>query len=52
MEKENEKKVMISIDHLYKAYGKKEVLLGLNLEIYEGELFMLFSAQAAFPASA
>lgn len=30
---------MISIDHLYKAYGKKEVLLGLNLEIYEGELF-------------
>lgn len=39
MEKENEKKVMISIDHLYKAYGKKEVLLGLNLEIYEGELF-------------
>ncbi len=39
MEEQNEKKVMISIDNLYKSYGKKEVLLGINLEVYEGELF-------------
>ena len=31
--------VTISIKGLHKAYGKKEVLLGLDLEVYEGELF-------------
>lgn len=34
-----EKKITISISNLYKAYGKKEVLLGLDLDVYEGELF-------------
>ena len=34
-----DKKVMIAINHLYKSYGKKEVLLDLNLEVFEGELF-------------
>ena len=29
----------ISIQDLHKAYGTKEVLLGLNLDVYEGELF-------------
>lgn len=29
----------ISIKDLYKAYGNKEVLKGINLEVYEGELF-------------
>lgn len=36
---EAEKKVMISIRNLYKSYGKKEVLKGIDLEVYEGELF-------------
>ncbi len=34
-----ELKTMISIQDLYKSYGKKDVLLGLNLEVYEGEMF-------------
>ena len=34
-----EPKVSISITNLYKSYGTKEVLKGLNLEVYEGELF-------------
>lgn len=29
----------ILIKDLYKSYGEKEVLKGLNLEVYEGELF-------------
>ena len=39
MEEVSEKNVTISIQGLPKAYGKKEVLLGLDLEVYEGELF-------------
>ena len=31
--------VSLEIRNLYKSYGKKEVLKGLNLEIYEGEMF-------------
>ncbi|MCI5745781.1 MAG: ABC transporter ATP-binding protein [Erysipelotrichaceae bacterium] len=38
-ETNNEKKVMISITNLYKSYGEKKVLKGLNLKVYEGELF-------------
>ncbi len=34
-----EKEVAISIQNLYKSYGKKEVLKGVNLEVYKGELF-------------
>ena len=34
-----EKQPMIQIDDLYKAYGPKEVLKGLTLDVYEGELF-------------
>lgn len=30
--------VSIKIDNLYKSYGKKEVLKGLTLDVYEGEL--------------
>ena len=38
--KENEVvKASIIIDNLYKAYGKKEVLKGLSLEVFPGELF-------------
>lgn len=33
------KKNTILIEDLYKSYGEKEVLLGLNLEVHEGELF-------------
>lgn len=29
----------ISIKNLYKAYGKKQVLKGLNLDVYSGEMF-------------
>ncbi len=32
-------KVIIKIEDLHKSYGKKEVLKGLSLEVYEGELF-------------
>lgn len=34
-----EKQVTVSIQGLHKAYGQKKVLLGLDLEVYEGELF-------------
>lgn len=30
---------VISIKNLHKAYGDKKVLMGLDLEVYEGELF-------------
>ena len=36
---EKELEVKISIQNLYKSYGSKEVLKGLNLEVYKGELF-------------
>lgn len=36
---ENGKKIQILVKDLYKSYGTKEVLKGLNLEVYEGELF-------------
>ena len=36
---ENEPQPVIAIHDLHKAYGKKQVLRGLNLEVYEGELF-------------
>ena len=32
------KEPLIKIENLYKSYGKKEVLKGLNLEVYEGEI--------------
>ena len=38
MEQES-KKVAIEIKDLYKSYGKKEVLKGINLEVYQGEMF-------------
>ncbi|MBE7087929.1 MAG: ABC transporter ATP-binding protein [Clostridiales bacterium] len=34
-----DREVLISIKNLHKAYGKKQVLKGLNLEVYKGELF-------------
>ena len=36
---EEEKKPAIKITNLHKAYGKKKVIRGLNLEVYPGELF-------------
>lgn len=33
-----EEKIAISIQDLYKSYGKKEVLLGIDLNVREGEL--------------
>lgn len=33
------KVVSLSIKDLYKSYGKKEVLKGLDLDVYEGEMF-------------
>ena len=32
-------KSVISIKNLHKSYGKKDVLMGLDLEVYEGEMF-------------
>lgn len=36
---EDGKVVAISIKNLHKAYGKKQVLKGINLDVYNGELF-------------
>ena len=36
---EEEKQATIIIHDLYKSYGEKDVLQGLNLEVYEKELF-------------
>lgn len=36
---EDEKVVTISIKNLHKSYGKKQVLKGINLDVYSGELF-------------
>lgn len=33
------REVAISIKELYKSYGKKEVLKGVDLDVYKGELF-------------
>ena len=30
---------VVNIQNLHKSYGKKEVLMGLDLQVYEGELF-------------
>ncbi len=38
-EVKDEPKIAIKITDLHKAYGKKQVLKGLNLEVYPGELF-------------
>ena len=38
-EEKVEPKLAIKITELHKAYGKKQVLKGLNLEVYPGELF-------------
>lgn len=39
IQEETKVKPAIEIINLHKSYGKKEVLLGLNLEVYPGELF-------------
>ena len=36
---ETSKKVAISIKNLHKSYGDKKVLKGINLEVYENEMF-------------
>lgn len=36
-----DKKVVLKIDDLFKSYGKKDVIKGLSLEVYEGEIFGL-----------
>ncbi len=37
--KKDERRVTVSIKDLHKSYGEKKVLLGVNLDVYEGELF-------------
>ncbi len=36
---EVKREVVLSIQDLHKSYGKKEVLKGINLEVYKGEVF-------------
>lgn len=36
---EEKREVVLSIKDLHKSYGKKEVLKGINLEVYKGEVF-------------
>lgn len=36
---EAKREVVLSIKDLHKSYGKKEVLKGINLEVYKGEVF-------------
>lgn len=38
-EEEKQREVVLSIKDLHKSYGKKEVLKGINLEVYKGEVF-------------
>lgn len=38
-QKKDGREPMLSIRNLHKAYGKKQVLTGLNLDVYSGELF-------------
>ena len=38
-EKEETREVILSIHDLHKSYGKKEVLKGINLDVYKGEVF-------------
>ncbi len=38
-EEEEKKEVVLSIKGLHKSYGKKEVLKGIDLEVYKGEVF-------------
>ena len=35
----DKKQVRVSIEHVDKSYGKKQVLKDLNLEAYAGEVF-------------
>ena len=35
-EEEEKREVVLSIKDLHKSYGKKEVLKGINLEVYKG----------------
>lgn len=42
-----EKNSVISIENLYKAYGKKEVLKGVNLQVGYGEMFGFIGANGA-----
>ncbi|MBR7140847.1 MAG: ABC transporter ATP-binding protein [Clostridia bacterium] len=36
---QEQREPVVNIQGLYKSYGKKEVLMGLDLQVYEGELF-------------
>ena len=36
----DEKKITVSIKDLHKSYGEKKVLLGVNLDVYEGEFLI------------
>ena len=38
---QEQREPVVNIQGLYKSYGKKEVLMGLDLQVYEGELFGL-----------
>lgn len=38
-EKIAEREVVLSIENLHKSYGKKEVLKGIDLKVYRGEMF-------------
>ena len=38
-EKEETREVILSIHDLHKSYGKKEVLKGINIDVYKGEVF-------------
>ena len=38
---------MLKIEHLYKSFGKKEVLRDLNLEIADGSIFGLVGVNGA-----
>lgn len=36
---QEQREPVVNIQNLHKSYGKKEVLMGLDLQVYEGELF-------------
>ncbi len=41
MERQPDKKIAILAHDIYKSYGKLQVLIGLNLEVYQGETVVI-----------
>ena len=41
MAEESEKKVLVRLENVDKAFGKKYIIRGLNLDVFDGEFLTL-----------